>query len=278
MPPEVVTEAPKEESKGDVAMDMIRDGLAERDRLRSERREEPKPDQSVETTETEVVEDKPETTTTHEEEPEKLEPETPDLNAVLEENARLKRALGKQGNEVGPLKAKLAELGEILEKHVVVPAEPEDPRDVLLTELKSKYGEDFANDLMRTAAVLTADLRGNTVLSTFREQIPDFKEYEPEMAKILQGDNDLREAVAQRPALLRTVYLAAKSSRLESDGRSAENKGMALAAKIAADKKAALAERPGGIQDKEPVRMSVHETGQKVLDDILGAHQDGRRR
>lgn len=282
MPPENQPNALREGS-GDDVMNMIREGLDARDRAAADLAKPPETESKPETTPTEL---EPEVETTDgpqvtEEEP-TTEPET-SLNNLLEqerqENARLKKRLGDQGNQVGGLRERLAELGELLDQAVNQrPAVAEDPVAARYKLLTEKYGEDFAKDIIETSLALTADVRSKSLLGGLREEISDFKEYEPEMAELLKSDPELRAAVAERPGLLRIVHRAAKGSKLDRSVSNAEKRGAALASKIAAEKKSAFAERPGGSQNKEPVVITKQEFEKAKLDAILSSRADGRRR
>lgn len=271
------------EGSGDPVMNMIREGLEMRDRAAAELAQEPDPKPTPTAPEPE-----PEVTPTQEPEPTEPEAEPttepePDLHTLLErerqDNARLKKRLGDQGNQVGGLRERLAEVGALLDQAVTQrPQAPEDPVAARFEVLKEKYGEDFARDMIETNLALTADVRSKNLLGGLREEISDFKEYEDEMAKLLQNDPDLRAAVAERPGLLRIVHRAAKGSRVDRAVSSAESRGAALATKIAAEKKAAHAERPGGSQNKEPAVVTKEQFQTAKLDAILGARPDGRRR
>ena len=104
------------EGHQDEALNQIREGLTDLDALKKEETPaEPEPEPETKEEETAEAEAKPQ------------EPEGPTLEEALAENAQLKQKLGTQGNQVGSLRERLAEVGGLLDERAAAPAAPPDP-------------------------------------------------------------------------------------------------------------------------------------------------------
>ena len=280
----------REEQGGDEVMNMIREGLQQVDRAKADMAPEPdeqETDPGTKPSETPAPESEPQGEPEGErsdEAPAQEESEPgisleAQLAAERDKNERLRKRLGDSGNQVGDLRGTLAALGDIIEKNAGGPTVEEtvNPIAQRYETLKEKYGEDFAKDMLDLGLALTADVRSGKLIGDLKSQFTDFGEHEEAMAELLRNDPELRAVVAERPNLLRVVYQAAKGSTLGKAVNHAEKKGVAMANHIAASKKNAYAERPGGSQNKGPVKATREEIGKSVLDKIISARQDGRR-
>ncbi|MFN3075925.1 MAG: hypothetical protein ABT940_03400 [Alphaproteobacteria bacterium] len=256
---------------GDEVTNMIRDGLKGVDDAKAARAA----DDANARQEEESTAGKEESEA--EEEP-ASEPETQDVEHLREENARLKKRLGDQGNQVGTMRDQLAALGEILDQRMGTAGQPRHPADQVRARLAAKYGEEFTNDILGAVQAAQADVRSNILIQSMREEFPDFRDYEPTMAEMLQRDESLAEAVKSNPALLRTVYMAARGSRLDVVVKKAEGKGKALADQHRTEKERAFAETPAGVRGgkEPPPELSTKERGEVILRNILASRQDGR--
>lgn len=296
MPEEKPNALREGQNKGDEVDQMIAEGLKEAfpepkevPDAKPEAQPEAKPEEAAASdAEPAAAKEKPEqeSVATEEKEPEG-EPEgarSPEatLESVIEENKILKTKLGKSGNQVGSLKEQLTQLGETLdglkEGGEGVPAKT--VLDEFIETVENKYGAELSGIMRGLATAIQAPQAASDIIGSVKGESPDYANLDNEVAAIIKADPELRAAMTTPEAaraVLRVTYQAARTGKLSADVGSAENKGVARAAAVEADKGSVFAETPSVSADKGPAPVVTEkEKGEDYFANrVMKARADG---